>query len=85
MAKPNIQMKIENRVFPVELRVEGDDEKRTIVGHAAVFNKLSLDLGGFRERIIPGAFGKAIKGAKVRKLKFYATRYTFISLALSNG
>ncbi len=78
-------MKIENRVFPVELQVEGDDEKRTMVGHAAVFNKLSVDLGGFRERIIPDAFSRAIKGAKVRKLKFYATRYTFISLALSNG
>ena len=60
-------MKIENRVFPVELRVEGDDEKRTIVGHAAVFNKLSLDLGGFRERIIPDAFGAASKGISASK------------------
>jgi HK97 family phage prohead protease len=30
----------------------------TIKGHAAVYNKWSLDLGGFRERIKPGAFDK---------------------------
>ena len=47
---------IERRMFAaVELRVEGDDEHPKIVGHAAVFNELSEDLGGFRERIDRGA------------------------------
>lgn len=35
---------------------EGEDGKMTIRGYAAVFDKLSSNLGGFRERIAPGAF-----------------------------
>lgn len=55
---------IERRAFAgAELRVEGgDDEPRLIRGHAAVFNQLSEDLGGFREKIEPGAFAKSLKG-----------------------
>ncbi len=53
----------------MELRVEGDD-KATISGYAAVFNKKSLPLGfiGFREIIKPGAFRNALKNADVRAL-----------------
>jgi len=54
-----------------ELRVaepEGDEPRR-IVGYAARFNVLSVDLGGFRERILPGAFRKHLdEGADVRAL-----------------
>lgn len=32
-----------------------------ITGHAAPFNSLSLDLGGFREKIRPGAFSRTIR------------------------
>jgi len=41
-----------------ELRIKdgGDDKPKTIIGYPAVFNKLSEDLGGFREKISPGAF-----------------------------
>jgi len=37
-----------------------------IVGHAALFDVWSDDLGGFRERIRPGAFTKTLKEADVR-------------------
>ena len=58
----------EYRVFPfMELRVE-DGEKPMIKGHAAVFDKLSVNLGGFREKISPGAFAKTIEKGDVRAL-----------------
>lgn len=63
---------IERRAFAVdELRVERlDDESGApkIRGHAAVFNSLSEDLGGFREQISPGAFGDAIGRDDIRAL-----------------
>lgn len=52
--------------FPEELRIIS--EKGTIEGHAAMFNCLSGNLGGFREKIRPGAFSKTIKEADVRAL-----------------
>lgn len=44
------------------------DEARIIVGHAAVFDKLSEDMWGFREKIAPGAFTEAIKEDDIRGL-----------------
>lgn len=60
----------ERRAFSAELRVEGggDTEPTRIVGHAAVFDKLSEDLGGFREKIAPGTFANTIKKDDVRAL-----------------
>jgi len=62
-----MQITIEHRSFSLsEVRVAG--EGRKISGHAAVFNKLSEDLGGFREKIAPGAFASTITAADVRAL-----------------
>lgn len=45
-----------------ELRVESrEDGSRRIIGHGAVFNKLSENLGGFREKIAPGAFDDVLE------------------------
>lgn len=43
----------------IERRADGDSESPKIVGHAAVFNELSENLGGFREIIATGAFDDA--------------------------
>lgn len=53
-----------------ELRITGGDDKpKTIVGYPAIFNKLSEDLGGFREKITPGAFTNTLEnGDDVRAL-----------------
>jgi HK97 family phage prohead protease len=72
MARPLIRSNArEERVFPLaalEVR-EGDaGTAPTIVGHAAVYNTWSQDLGGFKERVLPGAFDKSIGVADVRCL-----------------
>lgn len=63
-------MDLERRLFKagfkIETRAEGDAKK--IVGYAAVFNSMSEDLGGFVERIEPGAFTEAVETDDVRAL-----------------
>lgn len=53
-------MSVERRYTPgrLELRGEGED-KGTIGGYAAVFNKLSRNLGGFVEELSKGTFNRA--------------------------
>lgn len=59
----------EIRSIAAELRVKRDADKPPVVsGYAAVFDKLSEDLGGFREKIAPGAFRDALKTSDVRAL-----------------
>lgn len=52
--------KFEIRYIPFaasEIRMEdGEDNSVRMIGHAAVFNSFSEDLGGFKEIIRPGAF-----------------------------
>jgi HK97 family phage prohead protease len=62
---------LEHRIFElddIEVRSGDEEEKPKIRGHAAVFEKLSDDLGGFREKIAAGAFSKTIKKDDVRAL-----------------
>jgi HK97 family phage prohead protease len=50
-------------------RASGQAKGKKISGHAAVFNQLSENLGGFREQIAPGAFANTLrKNADVRLL-----------------
>ena len=42
------------------IELEGNDQP-TIVGYAAVFDAMSNDLGGFREKIRPGAFTETLE------------------------
>lgn len=60
---------IERRLYDTEMRVERRAEGATVlVGHAAVFNSMSLDLGGFREVVAPGAFAATIVEDDIRAL-----------------
>jgi hypothetical protein len=61
---------LERRVIPAgELRVlRKDDGPTKINGHAAKFDMLSEDLGGFRERVTPGCFAKTIQSNDIRAL-----------------
>lgn len=67
-----MEMKRELRHFEleeVEIRAkDGESESRTITGYAARFDKLSVDLGGFREKIQRGAFARSLKSENIRAL-----------------
>lgn len=54
--------KIEKRGGTLGVETRSEDEKRTLVGYAAVFN-IDADIGGWwTERIAPGAFAETISG-----------------------
>lgn len=44
-----------------EIRATEDDSVKRTAGYTALFNVWSLDLGGFREQIRPGAFDKTVR------------------------
>lgn len=63
-------MDIERRIYTatITVRAADTDQPARIAGYAAVFNSLSEDLGGFVERIEPGAFKAAVEVDDVRAL-----------------
>lgn len=50
----------EKRIYHSQIEVRKTDDGKTIIGHAAVYDSLSENLGGFRERIKPGAFDSVL-------------------------
>jgi HK97 family phage prohead protease len=69
---------VEFRSFTGELRADGDGN--TFVGYAAVFNSDSENLGGFTERIAPGAFSKTLRERK-RDIRLYVNHDSNLVLA----
>jgi uncharacterized protein len=57
----------EQRTIDVDVE-QLDTRGRTLHGYAAVYNVESGDLGGFREKIAPGAFAPVLADADVRAL-----------------
>lgn len=51
-------MNFERRDYELEIRMNEDASR--ISGYAAVFNEDSYDLGGFKERLAPGAFKRVL-------------------------
>ncbi len=55
-------MSIERRFIALEdLEIRADDNGTAIKGYAAVFNRKSKEMWGFREQIAPGAFANSLK------------------------
>lgn len=53
-------MTMERRIA-IELRAGGSVKSPRLVGHAAIFNSPSQDLGGFTEIVLPGAFKRTLQ------------------------
>jgi HK97 family phage prohead protease len=56
-----MKTKLEIRVGGKELRITTTPKGRRLQGYAAVYDSPSEDLGGFVERIAPGAFDQSLK------------------------
>lgn len=62
-------MKLAQAIFNMEeTRAEQNEDKKVISGYAAVFEKLSIPMWGFKEKIQRGAFEKSLKSNNVKAL-----------------
>jgi len=64
---------MEKRYFNADLEIRAEGDSTILVGHAAVFDQLSENLGGFREQIKPGAFKENIDSEDIRALANHDT------------
>lgn len=61
-------LEIERRAFDAGLELREEGQAVCLVGHAALINQLSEDMGGWREQIASGAFAEALAKDDVRLL-----------------
>jgi len=60
---------LERRTYEqIEIRAVTDGGSLRLIGHAAVFNKKSEEIFGFREIVLPGAFSNSLKKDDIRAL-----------------
>lgn len=70
------RMRRDERTFDVAVEHRADDDKPLrIVGHPIVYDRWSVDLGGFRERVRPGAATKALLEDDIRALLNHDPNY----------
>ena len=62
------EAKQEQLIFEIRTLRSDDGDEIIFEGYAAKFDKLSEDLGGFKEKIQKGAFKKSIKENDIRAL-----------------
>lgn len=62
-----------------DVEIRADNGGMTFAGYAAVFNSWSEDLGGFRERIQPGAFARTLQ--RERNIRMFLNHNTDVVLA----
>ncbi len=79
-----MKLKREVRTIATEIRINTEEnEPLKIVGYSALFNNLSENLGGFREKIKPGAFANALKNSDVRGLFNHDNNIIFARLGVN--
>jgi len=59
----------------LELRAVEENGERRLVGHGAVYDKWSVDLGGFTELFEQGTFGESLKRDDIRSLRDHNGSY----------
>lgn len=81
-AKREIRVHTAPQRFEIRKNADGS---RSISGYAAVFNSLSEDLGGFREKLQPGCFAKSLAETNKDPLCLYGHDSNQILGRVSSG